>query len=162
MSLSRGAYEPRETPHGAVLNQNRPVVLDMREHGAARISLVVAMEYSIVEADGDRGPWKVTTRQYNFELERGGKRLFAFHWHPQPPNPYTTPHLHLSKQPDACSPALALLHVPTGRVSVEEVIRLAIEVGVKPRRDDYDKVLSETQALYEQYRTWGGSGPPKA
>lgn len=160
LTVSRGGYEPRAEPHGVVLNQNRPVALEMREYGVPRISLLVAMEYVIVEAAGDLGPWRVSIRQYSLELLRADKRLFAFHWHPQPPNVVKTPHLHLPKEPGTCAPALALLHIPTGRVSVEELIRLALEIGVQPRRDDFDAVLTATQRAHEERRSWGGSGSP--
>ena len=46
-------------------------------------------------------------------------------------------------------------HFPTGRVSLEDVLHLAIkEFGAKPARADWEEVLEETQATYEALRTW--------
>ena len=47
------------------------------------------------------------------------------------------------------------LHVPTGRVSVERVIRSAIELGVEPIDDEWDKRLDESEGPFMRYRTWG-------
>jgi hypothetical protein len=61
------------------------------------------------------------------ELLREGRRgqeerLFAYHWHPTGASPVTWPHLHVL---DPAS-ALRKVHLPTGRISLEEVLRLAV------------------------------------
>lgn len=46
-------------------------------------------------------------------------------------------------------------HIPTGRVSLEDVLRLAIaEFGVQGQRADWREVIGGTQAKFEQWRTW--------
>jgi hypothetical protein len=46
-------------------------------------------------------------------------------------------------------------HVPTGRIALEELLRMAIaEFGARPRRKDWEQVLERTQAGYEDWRTW--------
>jgi hypothetical protein len=52
-------------------------------------------------------------------------------------------------------PELQRAHFPTGRVSVEEFLRLAIHAfDVKPRRSDWRAVLQRTQAAFSKWRTW--------
>lgn len=66
------------------------------------------------------------------------------------------PHLHVGA---AMGPNAATIlggHVPTGRVAMEDVLRLLIELGVQPRRDDWQAVLDETQSAFERWRSWGG------
>jgi hypothetical protein len=45
--------------------------------------------------------------------------------------------------------------IPTGRVSLEGVIELAIEMGAEPIRVDHRSVLAESREKFEQWRTWG-------
>jgi len=46
-------------------------------------------------------------------------------------------------------------HVPTSRIALEEVLRMAIvELGARPRRKDWQQVFERTQAGYEDWRTW--------
>ena len=46
-------------------------------------------------------------------------------------------------------------HFPTGRVSVEEFLRLVIDAfEVKVRRRDWPAVLQQTQAAFSKWRTW--------
>jgi hypothetical protein len=46
-------------------------------------------------------------------------------------------------------------HFPTGRVSVEEFLRLVIEAfDVRTRRRDWRAVLQQTQAAFSKWRTW--------
>lgn len=57
--------------------------------------------------------------------------------------------------PAAHAPELARAHLPTGRVSIEEVLRMAItKLGVEPLREDGKEFLDRTQQAYEAWRTW--------
>jgi hypothetical protein len=81
--------------------------------------------------------------------------VFSYQWHPGGRSPVTWPHLHLGAGAEVGRTELASAHLPTGRVSIEEVLRLAItELGVEPLRDDWREVLERTQAAYETWRTW--------
>jgi hypothetical protein len=64
--------------------------------------------------------------------------VFAWHWHPTrtPQKPY--PHLHVRSEHRLLGLALKNLHMPTGRVSFEEVVRFLIdELRVVPTRTDW-------------------------
>jgi len=47
--------------------------------------------------------------------------------------------------------------LPTGRISLEEILRYAIaELGVKTRRKNWVEILDRNQQLLEDWRAWGG------
>jgi hypothetical protein len=47
------------------------------------------------------------------------------------------------------------VHIPTGRITLEAVIRLAIEeFETPPLRADWSAILDESQAAFEQWREW--------
>lgn len=96
--------------------------------------------------------WHVSTEAYFYRLNDGaGSELISWHWHPQTGVSY--PHLHV---------AAGLLdrraHLPSGRVSIESVLRLLLtDLGVPPTREhlhDYTRVLDETEATFITHRRW--------
>jgi hypothetical protein len=53
------------------------------------------------------------------------------------------------------------LHIPSGRVAFEDVIRFLIEeVAVIPKLDDWQAVLADALEAFVEHRTWSGSAPP--
>jgi hypothetical protein len=88
--------------------------------------------------------------------------IVAFHWHPVGLSNVTDPHLHLSSRlnpielgRNRAPLSLADMHIPTGFVTLEDVVRILItEFGITPRRDDWDALLRENReaALAEQGR----------
>jgi hypothetical protein len=51
--------------------------------------------------------------------------------------------------------ALKNLHIPTSRVSFEEIVRFLIEeLRVIPTRDDWEDVIGETETRFREFRTW--------
>jgi hypothetical protein len=109
------------------------------------------MEYQIVPAGiNSRTGLLVSTSAYRYHiLDRDDREILAYHWHPEGVSPVTEPHLHLSgrlRPLDIGAPdtpvALGEMHLPTGIVSLAHVVRLLIaEIGVEPRRDDWETVL---------------------
>lgn len=102
-----------------------------------------------------RASWTVGSLAYSYELlERDERRVIAYHWHPETPPAFD--HLHFGRQfahaslPDdirARATALVRAHLPTQRISLQSVIRLAIlELRVEPIRDDWQSILRETEA----------------
>lgn len=52
-------------------------------------------------------------------------------------------------------PPLDRAHLPTGRIAVEEFLRIAItEFGAHPRRDGWEEILERTQAATRTSPTW--------
>ncbi len=146
-----GGYYVADRPHALTLGDGDPVPLS----GAHELALSVAQNYRVMEFEGPRGPWKVQTTSYFYELRRGEKELLVYHWHPRGASPHTNPHLHLGPGAELGFELLQGAHVPTGRIALEELLRLAItELSVRPRREDWAEVLADTQAGYEAWRTW--------
>ena len=112
------------------------------------------MQYRVTKAEGVRGPWKVSTAAYFYALHDAEQReLMAFHWHPETEG-QKGPHLHLYDASDIID-LLAKVHLPTGRIALEQFLRfLIVELDVKPLRDDWEKVLRQTQTKHEQFRSW--------
>ena len=141
----RGGYHPAELPHIVALNQGMPVRLG----GNARLLLLVSLHYRIVEDSASPGSWTVRIVAYYFTLaDRDDREILAYHWHPAGRSNVTWPHLHLGSFSHGVG--LSRAHLPTGCVSIEQILRLAIaDLGVRPRRKDWADVLNRTQAAYE-------------
>lgn len=126
----------------------------VRLQGDARLHLSLSQRYRIVEASEALGPWKVATAGYFYEIADSETReIVTFQWHPESSSPVTTPHLQLGSGAKVEHELLGKCHIPTSRVSIEQVIRLAIELGARPR-DGWEAVLESSQAVHEQWRTW--------
>jgi hypothetical protein len=135
-----------------VLGDGDPVGLA----GKSRLRLSLLHQYRLVEDEGERGPWKAQTAAYFYAIEdQAGNEVLAFHWHPHVVGT-TTPHLHVRSARHEDIPRLGKAHIPTGRISVEQVLRLLLaDLDVEARRDDWREVLGESQGLHETWRTWG-------
>lgn len=153
-----GGDYPREVPHVLYVGSGDPVHLP----GGARISLTFRMHYRLVRAEGERGPWKVQIAGYLYGIDDvDGREILAYHWHPEGRSSEREPHLHLGAGAYVGRAELTAAHLPTGRISVEELLVLAIRgLGVEPRRDDWEAVLAENQSAFEIWRTWQGAGRP--
>jgi hypothetical protein len=69
-------------------------------------------------------------------------------------SPVDFPHLHLGPGAGDLISEFDKTHLPTGRIAFEEIVRLAMEMGAKPLRDDFDDVLTKNFAIFRKYRTW--------
>lgn len=137
-----------------------PVRMGRRPHLLLSLRHIYAFQH--VPEDAERGPWKVTSLAYSYELlDLNERRVIAYHWHPD--TAPTSEHLHFGRQfahsslpEDVRMHATALVraHLPTERVSLESVVRLAIdELGVEPLRSDWNAILNETVDAFKTYRT---------
>ena len=120
------------------------------------LAIRITHHYRVVEASGPTGQWKVASAAYWYFLEEfEGREILSFHWHPNSRSHLTTPHLHLHQGAQVQQSALARAHVPTGRVALEEFLRMVItDFEVKPLRPDWDDALTESQAGFDSSRTW--------
>lgn len=83
------------------------------------------MLYRVTEADGERGPWKVSTVAYFYALHDDGQReIIGFHWHPETEGQKEA-HLHLYAASNIMT-LLAKIHLPTGRITLEQFLRFLI------------------------------------
>lgn len=110
--------------------------------------------FTIVPDEREEGSLKVRTQEYVYWLHReehGTYGLLNWHWHPPERE---RPHIHVSASLDGLGD-IEDLHLPTGRVSFEEIVRFLIEeVEVEAIRDDWRETLDEVEQRFRTYRTW--------
>ena len=115
-------------------------VAEARMSGGYRLS--VFEEYAPVA--GDRSAVVLERIAYMYRVFSGDRELLAYHWDAaREGRPF--PHLHLSVAAEVGNRLLTRAHIPTGELSLADVVRLLIEeLGVRPRRADWRAVLAET------------------
>lgn len=123
--------------------------------GMPRIGLELQMRYKIVEHP-TKGPWKVNTTGWIHDVYRADKRVMTFHWHPISDSHVKTPHLHAS-----ASSTYRKMHIPTGRILVEDVLGLAHELGAQPLDSDWHGVMATNRYNFNLGATWGSVDPPE-
>ena len=150
---------------------SQPLVLTLNKgypsklNGDTGLKLKMSHHYRIVQGDGDRGPWKVTTVAYYYEIQnRQGSPLLAYHWDPRRSDTVIAPHLHLyvgnNKLCSSIAEEVGCLrldkkHLPTDRVSLEQVLRLLItEFGVIPTQSNWASILDRGEEIFKEWRTW--------
>lgn len=111
----------------------------------------LAHNYKVTQTDGG---WTVHTQGYTYQFELDdGQEIVIYHYDPRSASKVKTPHLHvrgLDKPFD-----LGKAHFPTGRVSIEEVLRFAVrELGVRPRATNWQTILEETERAFHEKKTW--------
>lgn len=122
-----------------------------------RFTIKVIQHYRVIACEGIRGRWKVTEDAYYYTLgQANGPELIGFHLHPHERTAVTYPHLHVYPATRLDQHHLIKTPIPTGRVSLEAVLRYAItELGVEPLRPDWTNVLGTSREFLE---TWRGGG----
>jgi hypothetical protein len=120
------------------------------------LRLVATHEFEVIPDDKHRGDWKVRTLAYIYTIESaGGEELVEWHWHPLTTEDRPDPHMHVYGDDRGIGKALRKLHIPSGRVSFEQVVAfLFTDLEVEPARADWKKPLSESRSLFETHRRW--------
>lgn len=129
------------------INAGRGMVLKSQ---GKPITLLLAIQVEIVAGREDvAGEWfKVSTRKWIHVLRRDDREMVAYHWHPDEPGDKTYPHLHLDGK---SSP-----HYPTGRVLIEDLLMLAVEMGAEPvDRARWDECHERNRSNFALGATWG-------
>jgi hypothetical protein len=127
-----------------LLGRGEPV----RLRGPERIQLRVRLRVRVFQAQPPRGLWEAQTAAYEYRLsDQDDREILAYHWHPEGPSHVLTPHLHLGPAAEVGRALLLAAHLPTGQVTLREVLRLAIETfGVEPARRDWERVLGAARS----------------
>lgn len=136
----------------------------VRLSGELSLFLTVGQTITLIglEADDPRRRFNVQTASYLHAISTiEGQELLAFHWNPQEhPGAIAFPHLHLGSallgtHPPFLPTTLHKAHIPTGRVSLEPIVRLAItEFGVKPLKLGLEDILQTDEATFARHNTW--------
>lgn len=109
-----------------------------------RLALVVRHGYRFSPPDDGVG-WRIETTSYAYRLiDRDGRFVLSYHWHPTGNSPVVHPHLHVGYRTPVVDFARA--HLPTGHVFLPTVLRAAIaELGVDPLRADWSAILERAE-----------------
>lgn len=99
---------------------------------------------------------RVATNGYQYQIAVGEQPLLEFHFHPGRRVDHC--HVHVSAEPRAW-PTLRKVHIPTGRVAVEDVLMLLItDLGITARPNAMLR-LAEQRRRFERLQTWSGPTP---
>ena len=142
-----------DTDSEGVLTFNRAT--PTRLPGSVRIHITISMRYRVVRApDEARGPWKVSTTGWIYDvLDRDEARIVAYHWHPISDSHAKHPHMHVTELGDK-------RHFPTGRVLIEDVLQLAVDLGAKPRDETkWSEIAERNRSNFALAATWGIGHP---
>jgi hypothetical protein len=138
MVLVASGYQPGARAESVSFRQ---MLAGVPLRGANDVALSIMHWFRIVASGASRRSWDTSTVGYSYELlGAGGRELFAFHWHPDSRSPITFPHVHVNAQ--IAEFDLSKMHIPTGVLTLPEIVRFAIEeLGVEPLRDDWRAAL---------------------
>lgn len=136
------------TPHAGHVSFLDNAAMPLR--GRYRLRLQIIHAYKVTE---EPAGWTAHTRAYFYHVyANDGREFVAFHWHPGRGR-VALPHAHFKTLDDPIPMGKA--HIPTGRVSLEAVVRLLIaELAVQPIRQDWERVLSRTERRFIELRSW--------
>ena len=136
----RGGYYVSDVPHILSTNERRPIRLG----GTSRFWLSFQQYYHVVESEIHSTPWTVAEVGYRYRvLDANHREVLAYHWHPGGQSPITFQHLHIGHGALLTREELHTAHLPTGYVSLPDIIRLLIgDLRVTPRRSDWQSILS--------------------
>ena len=137
----------------AVTQPGRPRAIRLSEDpvrlsGAHLLTLTVRYAFDAVSEPGSlRASWTTRVASYAYEVQHaGGQMIFAYHWHLAGVSPITFPHLHLGGTLAGID--LSKAHLPTGSVTLQDVLRFAIlDLGVEPLRDDWPQILAHPRPV---------------
>ncbi len=102
--------------------------------------------------------YQVVIDAWSYEIfDDEGQEILAFQWSrdelPKPPHVHVGSAL-LRGSAHPLAKGFSKLHIPTARLSIEEVIRFLItDLNVIPLREDWDAVLRAGQETFEQNRS---------
>jgi hypothetical protein len=151
-TLTPGARGDVGETHAWTLNRDTPIEL------GNGISFRASMQFETLDLGRSEGHgrFKVRTREYIYAVNLSGKEVIAAHWHPASSSPYIDPHWHIGAAALTQNGVyLERAHIPSPRVSFEQMIRFMIEqMGVAPHRDDWSERLKRSEAVFESDKSW--------
>ena len=113
-----------------------------------KVSVAFSINYRLIEADQE---WKVSTEAYIHKVLLNGDPEVEFHWHPHIQTRVWFPHTHARFS----NGDHGKVHIPSGRVLVEDVLVCAYELGAQPRKEEWESVMVENKKKLADDVTWG-------
>jgi len=133
------------------LNSGEPLTIKSR---ATTIEITCSISYEIRKTNlSGLGPWKVSTLGYIHTVLLNGDLAVEFHWHPEDGSNVWYPHVH----PRLAGPGRDRggMHIPSGRVLVEDVLIFAQERGAIPLKDDWEGIVGDIKSRVAVSASWG-------
>lgn len=131
-----------------------PIKLN-RKSGKA-LYMAVTQVYKIVPFEKE---FKTQTSSYTYELlaqgDNGPEAVVEFHWHPGQTQNLKWPHLHVNA--NCADGGLERVHFPTGRMAIEDFLKLLIrDFGVKPRLpyEQWKEILTRNKREFSTSASW--------
>jgi hypothetical protein len=111
-----------------------------------RLKLGVSQQFRVFQLH--EGRYSLIVMGYKYSLHDAGDReIIGYHWHPSGQSRHTQPHFHLGPAAETRQRDLASAHLPTGIISLADIIEMAIETfGVDPRTGAWRTVVAEARA----------------
>jgi hypothetical protein len=130
-------YHQTDISHRLSLAGSDPVRL-AAEH---QLTLDVGEHYRVRKgSDG----WEVDVVAYFYALARNNEDVIVYHWHPYGRSSIRRPHLHVRADLRIGERWLGKVHLPTGRVMLEDIVRLAIDdLEAHPLRNDWERLINQ-------------------
>jgi hypothetical protein len=144
------------TPYEANLADMDPVAL----RGQVPLTFSAGQNYEILELDEGDQRWRyaIRTSAYFYAIATAeGRSILEFHWQPDAKpardeeKVITIPHMHVGPavtagqtviRPDSFHKA----HIPTGRVTLQSMVRLLIEeLGIEPLNAKWNDILTASE-----------------
>lgn len=165
LSVHPDGYEPGVLYAVAFGRRAEPVPLRAKAGGPSGLLFDLRHVYAIVPvaSAAPRPMWRVTTKSYEYRiLDSREEELLVYHWQPKDivrgPD---YPHLHVSATVSAMTSATARqsfpldrCHLPTGRVSLESVVRVLVaEFGIAYRHRNWAARLNRTENAFRRDMT---------
>jgi hypothetical protein len=152
---------PSDNVNLALLVNPRDVRLH-REGELADIVFSPSQLFTIIPDNRYPGEYKASTLAYIYSVrlkeppDDGDDEIVAWHWHPLRTPDRPDPHIHVTVAHPHLGVTLSKLHIPSGRVAFEEVLRFLIDdLSVIPvRPDDWRVIVGDSEARFKAFRTW--------
>ena len=146
-----GTSQAPNEPGILTVNGGKPLRL---QSTGPQVDITCSISYEIRPAnDPDDGQWRVSTLSYIHTVTLDERLAVEFHWHPDDGSNVWYPHIH---------PRLAGagrdrggMHIPSGRVLVEDVLIFANERGAVPMKEDWEGIVSRIKRRIADEATWG-------
>ena len=91
-----------------------------RLHAEPRLTLLVTEQYEVRQSTAG---WHVEIVGYLYAIGYEDHELVSYHWHPSGKSTITQPHMHVGAAVQIGDRWLGKVHLPTGMVGLEQVIR---------------------------------------
>ncbi len=133
---------------------NAPLTLPS-DGPVSRLYFTPGQTFEVVRDERQRREWRVHTLGYIYIVAldvRMENVVLQWHYHPYAGRNDT--HVHVTaERPDLGR--LESLHLPTGRVSFESLVRFLItDLRVVPAREDWQDALDDAETRFRAHRRW--------